>query len=60
MILFSRDNRAACPECSGLIVGRGNYYFCVDCEASFVGVGEGRTDGEIAIEPFFENMICNS
>lgn len=59
MILFLRDNRAVCPECSGLIVGRGNYYFCSDCGSSFLGVDQGRIDGEIIIEPLHEEMICN-
>ena len=60
MVIFSRDNRAVCPECSGLMVGRGNYYFCLDCGVSFIGVDRGRTDGEIVIEPFDGEIICNS
>ncbi len=57
MFIFSRDNRAVCPECSGLIVGRGNYYFCIDCGNSFIGMDQGRTDGEIIIELFCKEMI---
>lgn len=50
MKLFVRDNRAVCPACSGLITARQNYYFCNDCEAVYIGIEDGRTEGEVIVE----------
>lgn len=50
MKLFVRDNRAVCPACSGLITARQNYYFCNDCKSVYVGIEEGRTEGEVIVE----------
>lgn len=49
MKLFVRDNRAVCPDCSGLITARQNYYFCNDCRAEYIGIEDGRTDGEVIV-----------
>lgn len=50
MILYVRDNRAVCPSCSGLITARQNFYFCSDCKSSYIGIREGRTEGEVIVE----------
>lgn len=49
MIIFVRDNRAVCPSCSGLMAGRQNVYTCIDCRQEYVGVAEGRTEGEVIV-----------
>lgn len=51
MKIFVRDNRAVCPCCSGLITARQNYYFCFDCGSAFIGIEDGRIEGEVIIEP---------
>lgn len=50
MILFVRDNRAVCPACSGLITARQNYYSCNDCGSVFIGITDGRIEGEVIVE----------
>lgn len=50
MKLFVRDNRAVCPECSGLITARQNYYLCNDCKSVYVGIEDGRTEGEVVVK----------
>lgn len=50
MKLFVRDNRAVCPECSGFITTKQNYYFCIDCGKIYVGIDCGRTEGEVIVE----------
>ena len=49
MKIFVRDNRAVCPCCSGLITARQNYYFCNDCQSTYIGVENGRTEGEVFV-----------
>lgn len=49
MKLFVRDNRAVCPACSGLITARYNYYLCNDCKSVYVGIEDGRTEGEVIV-----------
>lgn len=46
-----RDNRAVCPICSGLIIARQNYYFCVDCKSVYIGIDQGYTEDEVIVEP---------
>lgn len=50
MKLYVRDNRAICPSCSGLVTARQNYYSCVDCKATYIGVEDGLIEGEVIIE----------
>lgn len=50
MKINARDNRAVCPICSGLIIARQNYYFCVDCGSAYVGIDQGYAENEIIVE----------
>lgn len=49
-IIFVRDNRAVCPSCSGLLITKQNSYTCIDCGQAYIGIGEGRTEGEVIVE----------
>lgn len=49
MIIFVRDNRAVCPSCSGLMIGRQNLYTCIDCRQEYVGIAAGRLEGEVIV-----------
>lgn len=50
MVLFVRDNKAICPFCSGLITARQNRYTCIDCRQEYIGIDEGRIEGEVMVE----------
>lgn len=45
-----RDNRAVCPFCSGLIIAKQNYYFCVDCGQAYIGIDAGVAENEVIVE----------
>jgi len=49
MIIFVRDNRAVRPSCSGLMTGRQNFYTCIDCRQGYIGIAEGRMEGEVIV-----------
>lgn len=49
MKIFVRDNRAVCPSCSGLVIGRQNLYTCIDCRQEYVGIAAGRLEGEVIV-----------
>lgn len=51
MKLYVRDNRSICPSCSGLITARQNFYFCNDCGSAYIGIKDGRIEGEVMVEP---------
>lgn len=50
MKINARDNRAVCPICSGLIIARQNYYFCIDCKSTYIGIDRGYTEDEVIVE----------
>lgn len=50
MKLFVRDNRAICPVCSGLITVNKEYYTCIDCGVTYIGIDEGQVECEVIVE----------
>lgn len=49
MVIYARDNRAVCPSCNRLMIGRQNLYTCIDCRQEYVGVAEGRIEGKVIV-----------